>query len=350
MRLVALLGFLCLTLPALTACGSDEEGGDSGSVSVTGAFGEEATVTYDGTVQRSTTESEVLIEGDGAEVAEGDIVFVEFYIGNGFDGEKAVTTFPEEEDEAPETPAPDDKDKKKGKKSDEEEAEPEEPVDQPPFMLALADGQPFPGVREALDGVTVGSRVEVLATPGDAFGDSGNPSIGIGNKDTVVFVVDVMRKAPAEPTGKTKQIPEGLPSIEESDGQVTGLDFTGVGEPAKTLEVHTVVEGEGPAIKKSGSRVALHYLGAVWEGTEPFDENYSAPLPFIPDSQTGQLGPFTIPGQLIKGWNEGLVGVTEGSRVMLVVPPKWGYGKEGSGENIPGNSTLVFVVDVLAVE
>jgi peptidylprolyl isomerase len=109
-----------------------------------------------------------------------------------------------------------------------------------------------------------------------------------------------------------------------------------------------MVEGTGPAIKKSGSQVAMRYLGQVWQAETPFDENYSAAGPGFPN-QSGGIDPATIPGQLIKGWNEGLLGVTAGSRVMLVVPSKWGYGEQGSGELIKGGDTLVFVVDILGV-
>lgn len=350
-RVVALIGFLCLTLPALTACGSDDDGGDSGSVTVAGAFGKAPEVTYDGRVEVSSTESEVVIEGDGDEVSTGDTVFVELYVGNGYDGDEALSTFPEADDSGSEKP--DDKsDKKgdKGKKAEDTDAtEDELPVDQPPFMLTLDATQPFPGVREALDGVTVGSRVEVVATPEDSFGEFGNPAIGIGNKDTVVFVVDVVSRAFDGPEGTTKKLPEGLPSVVESDGTVTGLDFTGTGKPAKTLEVHTLVEGDGPPIRKSGSQVAMRYLGQVWKAGKPFDENYSATGPGFPSGESGVISAATIPGQLIKGWNEGLVGVTAGSRVMLVVPAKWGYGDQGSGEQIKPGDTLVFVVDVLGI-
>jgi len=63
-------------------------------------------------------------------------------------------------------------------------------------------------------------------------------------------------------------------------------------------------------------------------------------MPF-PVENVGQAG-------VIAGWNEGLVGQKVGSQVMLVVPPDKGYGEEGSGDTIPGGSTLVFVVDILA--
>ena len=53
-------------------------------------------------------------------------------------------------------------------------------------------------------------------------------------------------------------------------------------------------------------------------------------------------------GAVIKGWDDALAGVAVGSRVMLQIPPALGYGKEGSGEDIPGGATLYFLIDVLA--
>lgn len=368
-RVAATLGTLCLALTALTACGEDDGVEDAGAVTVTGDFGEQPEVGYDGRVVRNDTESEVLIEGSGAEVAEGDTVFLELYIGNGFDGEQGLTTFeveapveePSEEPTDKETKGSDkgsdkggkDKGGKKDKADDgaddgaDDDAKPAT-LNEPPFMLTLNSDQAFPGVRDALEGVTVGSRVQVLSTPEDAFGEFGNPALGIANSDTVVFVVDVVEKVLTAPEGTGKQLPEGLPSIVESNGVVSSLDFSGTGEPSNDLEVHTVVEGDGPAIKKSGSQVAMRYLGQVWKGATPFDENYSAAGPGFPN-QNGGIDPATIPGQLIKGWNEGLVGVKAGSRVMLVVPSRYGYGKQGSGDQIKAGDTLVFVVDVLGV-
>jgi len=54
---------------------------------------------------------------------------------------------------------------------------------------------------------------------------------------------------------------------------------------------------------------------------------------------------------VIPGWNDGLPGVTVGSRVMLVIPPAYGYGKAGNSQaGIKGTDTLVFVIDILDAE
>ena len=93
-----------------------------------------------------------------------------------------------------------------------------------------------------------------------------------------------------------------------------------------------MVEGDGPAIEK-GRLVAFDYLGEVWKGDKPFDESYSKE-------------PITFPvgvGSVIPAWDEGLVGVKEGSRVLIIAPPDKAYGKDGQPPSIPGNATLAFV-------
>ena len=93
----------------------------------------------------------------------------------------------------------------------------------------------------------------------------------------------------------------------------------------------------------------MYYLGQVWDAKKPFDNNYDAEFPGIAGAN-GQVEPITIgEGNVIKGWDQGLIGVKAGSRVLLEIPAKLGYGKKGSGKLIKGGDTLVFVVDVLGV-
>jgi peptidylprolyl isomerase len=76
----------------------------------------------------------------------------------------------------------------------------------------------------------------------------------------------------------------------------------------------------------------------VYEGDKPFDESYSTnPASFA-------IGT----GGVIKGWDQALVGKTVGSRVLIAIPPKLGYGEEGNkNAGIKGTDTLYFVVDIL---
>ncbi|WP_323792828.1 FKBP-type peptidyl-prolyl cis-trans isomerase, partial [Nocardioides sp.] len=76
----------------------------------------------------------------------------------------------------------------------------------------------------------------------------------------------------------------------------------------------------------------------TYDAEKPFDASYGR------ETVTTALGR----GAVIQGWDDALVGLNVGSRVMLEIPPNLGYGKQGSGEDIPGGSTLYFLIDVLA--
>ena len=83
------------------------------------------------------------------------------------------------------------------------------------------------------------------------------------------------------------------------------------------------------------------YVGVIAASGKEFDSSWSRSQP-----ASFQIGA----GAVIPGWDEGLVGQTEGSRVLMVIPPAKGYGAAGNaGAGISGTDTLIFVVDVLAV-
>lgn len=313
-RVLVLLGTLFLMMAALSACGDDAGAGsgltggetDTGKVSFAGTFGKEPKVTFDGIFSVSKTKVNVLSEGDGEEVEVGDAVFANLYIANGFTGEQAASTW-------------DDGD---GRTT----------------MLEVS-GDTVPGIRKAVEGHTIGSRVAVEAASEDAFGEAGNPDIAIAPGDTVVFVVDLVSKIPDSINAKKAASPAGAPKVVEKNGTVTGLRFTGKPEKIDELETITLVEGKGKPAKKDDTLV-VKYLGQVNGKKKVFDENFSK------DSRY----PITLgqPGS-IKGWNQGLEGARAGSRVILRIPSALGYGKKGSGKDIKPGDDLVFVVDVLAI-
>ena len=108
--------------------------------------------------------------------------------------------------------------------------------------------------------------------------------------------------------------------------------------PAELVMIDDVV-GEGDEAT-SGSTVAVHYVGVAWSTGEQFDASWDRMEPF----RFG-LGA----GQVISGWDEGVVGMKVGGRRTLHIPPHQGYGARGAGGAIKPNETLVFVVDLLEV-
>ncbi|TMX01510.1 hypothetical protein EJD97_024366 [Solanum chilense] len=88
-----------------------------------------------------------------------------------------------------------------------------------------------------------------------------------------------------------------------------------------------------------GDRVSVHYSGKLTDGTV-FDSSYERndPIEF-------ELGS----GQVIKGWDQGLLGMCVGEKRKLKIPAKLGYGESGSPPKIPGGATLVFDTELVAV-
>ena len=206
----------------------------------------------------------------------------------------------------------------------------------------LFTGSLLPGLETALEGQKVGSRVLAVIPPADAFGAAGNSSIGVGPTDTVVFVVDMVKSfanSAGVPGTQTSNGGGTLPTVTAgAAGKGPTITIPSTAAP-KTLQVKTLIKGTGPVVKK-GQYLVVQYTGVNYRTKKVFDSSWSRSEPFA--TVIGE-------GQVIPGWDTGLVGQTVGSRVLLVVPPADGYGKTGSSAaGIKGTDTLVFAVDIIS--
>ena len=107
-------------------------------------------------------------------------------------------------------------------------------------------------------------------------------------------------------------------------------------EPTK-LETKDLVVGTGKEAK-AGDSVYVNYVGVLWKTGKEFDSSWKRNEPF--NFTVGQ-------GQVIKGWDKGVVGMKVGGRRELRIPAEEAYGKAGSPPSIPKNEALIFVVDLL---
>lgn len=113
--------------------------------------------------------------------------------------------------------------------------------------------------------------------------------------------------------------------------------------PRDALETETLIEGSGDAAVAAGDSVTVHYIGKIPDGTV-FDQSWER------EGQPGEPVPFTIgQGQVIPGWDQGLIGAKIGERRRLVIGSDNAYGEEGAGEDIPPNSPLAFEVDIVDI-
>jgi peptidylprolyl isomerase len=94
------------------------------------------------------------------------------------------------------------------------------------------------------------------------------------------------------------------------------------------------------AVAKNGDSVRVHYVGTLADGTK-FDSSRDRGQPF--DFPLGA-------GQVIPGWDEGVAGMRVGGLRKLIVPAALGYGAQGAGDKIPPNATLIFTIELLAID
>ena len=108
------------------------------------------------------------------------------------------------------------------------------------------------------------------------------------------------------------------------------------------LQFEDTTEGSGPAATK-GQNVTVHYTGWLYN-----DGIKGAKF----DSSKDRNDPFMFPlgaGHVIRGWDEGVQGMKVGGKRKLTIPPALGYGARGAGGVIPPDATLVFEVELLAI-
>lgn len=116
------------------------------------------------------------------------------------------------------------------------------------------------------------------------------------------------------------------------------IDFPG-DTPPTDLVVEDLEVGKGEEAT-AGKQISAHYVGVAWSTGEEFDASWNR----------GQPLDFTVGvGQVIQGWDQGLLGMKVGGRRKITIPPHLGYGDRGAGAAIKGGETLIFVVDLVDV-
>jgi peptidylprolyl isomerase len=287
--------------------GAPAAAGDLAAVSVAGAPGSKPTLKVPTPFSVKATSKLVLTQGTGPKVMAGQMVTVDFTGFNGADGKEFASSIGA------------------GKKA------PSFVVDQRQPLL--------PGLVKGLVGQNVGSRLLLAIPPADAYGTTGAPSAGIGPTDTILIVVEIksVRGVLARATGTAVTPKPGLPAVTLGAGGKPAITVP-AGNPPAQLVVQPLITGAGAKVAK-GQQITVHYTGVIWSGGKQFDSSWGSGKP-----ATFGIGV----GQVIAGWDEGLVGQPIGSQVLLVIPPDKGYGAAGKPDGgIKGTDTLVFVVDIL---
>lgn len=140
-------------------------------------------------------------------------------------------------------------------------------------------------------------------------------------------------------TSKTSET-ENLNKAEESNSDKVGEpeEASDISDINDDLKIEVLKQGAGETAT-SGDEITVHYTGYLLDGTK-FDSSIDRGQPF-----SFILGK----GQVIKGWDQGLLGANIGEKLKLTIPPSLGYGAKSIGP-IPANSTLIFEVEVLGIK
>ena len=196
----------------------------------------------------------------------------------------------------------------------------------------VIDGVPVKGLRKALVCARVGERLAAVIPPSEGYTAANRPS-NVGAGDSIVVVADIRRAYLARANGVNQVMAGGLPAVVLAPDGRPGITVPKT-SPPKQLVVADLRKGSGPVLKASDTAV-VHYTGVLWKDQTVFDSSW----------QKGTPAAFPL-NQVVKGFRKALVGQRVGSQVLAILPPSEGYGSKTQGP-IPGNSTLVFVVDIL---
>jgi peptidylprolyl isomerase len=184
--------------------------------------------------------------------------------------------------------------------------------------------------RPAIAIATLGAAV-LIAGCGSS---SSSSSIGVGEENTAdqtLATATSSTPAATSPTASVKTPTAGPLSKEPTVTPPTAP------APSKLVTKDLIV-GTGPEAK-AGEQVTVNYVGVLYKGGKVFDASW----------KRNETFPFVLgKGQVIPGWDQGIVGMKVGGRRELIIPAELAYGAKGSPPTIPPNSALVFVVDLLA--
>ena len=173
-----------------------------------------------------------------------------------------------------------------------------------PIAFPLGMSLVIPGWDKGLVGMAEGGKRSLLIEPEMGYGEAGRPPV-IPASSTLYFDVELV----------------SLPKV----------------------QIEVLVEGTG-AVAELGDQVNMHYTGWLWE-------NEAKGSQFDSSANTGRPFKFTLgAGQVIQGWDQGILGMKVGQKSNIIIPASMGYGARGSGARIPPNSNLIFELELVSIE
>lgn len=220
-----------------------------------------------------------------------------------------------------------------------------------PLKFKVGQGLMISGFDKGVVGMSVNEKKVLTLPPSDAYGE-------INPEATVKVPRDQLSPDLELEVGLRLQAANGATAVitEFNDQEVTldtnhrlaGETLTfdiEVVELTKAadlpqLKLETITEGDGKTFPKAGDRLKMHYTGTLADGGTKFDSSRDRGQPF--EFQIGV-------GQVIAGWDQGVIQMSVGQRANLYIPSEMGYGAQGAGGAIPPNADLIFDVELLEI-
>jgi FKBP-type peptidyl-prolyl cis-trans isomerase len=310
-RMLPVVALVSVAL-TLTGCGSDgkkkasdtkssatkdsgcgyKSGSTSDAVKIEGDFGKTVTATFDKPLKADSLQRSVVTQGTGAKPATGEVLNVQLTVYNGTSGKL---------------------------------------IDQAPTKFTVGDTTLPKDLLASYECVNLGSRIATTFPAKDLYGDTGNAQAGIAAGDSLVLVSDVI----GEYVGPKPKAWPSAPSV-TFNGRKSPKVTLPKGKASPDLLLHVIKKGTG-AVVTQGASVTVNYKGIIWGTGKVFDESYGkgkAPATF---TTTG----------VVEGFGAALVGQKVGTRLIVSIPPQYGYGTSGNPQGgIKGTDTLVFVIEI----
>ena len=298
-RLLGAMTALALCL-GLSACGGKSDGGShSGDtmqgVSASGKLGSKPDISFKTPFKVENQTHQVIQEGNGAVIRDGDRVCTRSLALDAKTGKVINSTWDKSS----------------------------------PECSIVISKKSIPAYYDTFKGLKVNSTVAV------GIDESGSGSSQATDSYIMALTFVSRSKNLTRAQGqKVTDLPSDLPKISLDDKGKPSLDLNGY-KPEAGLVVQPLIKGKGAKVGQHQS-VSANYTGWLASDGKQFDSSWDR----------GQASDFSL-DQVVKGWQQGLAGQTVGSQVLLIVPPELGYGSQQQ-QKIPANSTLIFVVDILA--